>query len=190
MRRTEACGYERDVAPYRYGIAATGPRYGLHTAPGGDIIDDREYLIVTVPAALYAALRARGGDPRGLAERAAERALRRALAVPERVYQVLENNLCGAYRQPGPAEGRTRPMIPQKTWAALIAYTSAHHPTGDGLRRVLENDLCGAYRQLDPENLAALHAILIWLHWDVPAACWGSPAKVAAWLEPEAGDDA
>ena len=58
-------------------------------------------------------------------------------------------------------------------------------PVGGFLTAVLENDLMQAFGQADQYNLAALKEILIYVRWEIPASCWGSPEKVQAHLYPE-----
>ncbi|HOU23534.1 MAG TPA: hypothetical protein PLN42_04705 [Anaerolineae bacterium] len=65
----------------------------------------------------------------------------------------------------------------------LNAYAERHEPIGDFLRAVLENDLQMAVGRADTSNLYNLPAYVTYLYNELPAACWGSPAKVKAWLE-------
>jgi hypothetical protein len=65
---------------------------------------------------------------------------------------------------------------------SLDRYAQHGVETGGFLRAVLSNDLKEACLRADEENQEALYQIVkyIWNH--LPAACWGSPAKVEAWL--------
>lgn len=65
----------------------------------------------------------------------------------------------------------------------LDAYAERHEPVGDFLRAVLENDLQMAVGRADTSNLYNLPAYVIYLYNEMPSACWGSPEKVAKWLE-------
>ena len=76
----------------------------------------------------------------------------------------------------------TEANIPPRTLAGLRAYADNRVPTGGFLRAVLENDLSESIGRADPENMAALTDIVAYVFWEVPAKCWGSPEKVAAWL--------
>lgn len=53
---------------------------------------------------------------------------------------------------------------------------------GDFIRAVLENDLTEAVARADEEALGNLPHIVSYVYNQIPAPCWGSPAKVAAWL--------
>ncbi len=56
------------------------------------------------------------------------------------------------------------------------------YPPGGFLRAVLENDLAGAFGRADDDNRRAMHDIVCYVYNELPSQCWGSPAKVAAWL--------
>lgn len=51
-------------------------------------------------------------------------------------------------------------------------------------RAILENDLRGALArvQSDLSDLEELHGIVSWCYNVLPAECWGSRAKVEAWI--------
>lgn len=65
----------------------------------------------------------------------------------------------------------------------FLAYAKDRVPTGPFLKAVLENDLFGALKKADPESKENLVAICNWVFWELPAPCWGSPAKVANHLK-------
>jgi len=71
--------------------------------------------------------------------------------------------------------------IPERMMAGIRLYVDHGVPPGGFLTAVLENDLSGAVGHADAENLRNLPAYVTYLYNEVPAACWGSPAKVAAW---------
>ncbi len=56
-------------------------------------------------------------------------------------------------------------------------------PPGDFLRAILANDLANAVAMADENNLHNLPAFVSYLYKHAPADCWGSYAKVGAWLE-------
>ena len=80
------------------------------------------------------------------------------------------------------AGSKIKPAIQE----ALRGYIEEHRPVGGFLTAVLENDLAQAFGRADPENLATLYEIVQWVYMEAPAECWGSPANVRAWLNPEA----
>lgn len=65
----------------------------------------------------------------------------------------------------------------------LDRYADHHVPTGSFLKAVLDNDLRRAVFQADDDNLRDLREIVMYAHWELPGACWGSPEAVRAWLE-------
>ena len=75
-------------------------------------------------------------------------------------------------------------MIPPATLAGITAYVEHHRPPGGFLRAVLENDLREAFGRADSENTRAMGEIVAYLYNHVPSLCWGSAAKVEAWLNP------
>lgn len=73
--------------------------------------------------------------------------------------------------------------IPPHMLRNLAGYVERHEPVGGFLQAVLENDLKEACGRADSGNLHILWAYVAYLYNEAPSACWGSPAKVAAWLE-------
>jgi hypothetical protein len=53
----------------------------------------------------------------------------------------------------------------------------------DFFYELLTNDLFGVFAFGDDTNIANLKVWMTWLYNDVPGNCWGSPAKVAAWIK-------
>lgn len=72
--------------------------------------------------------------------------------------------------------------IPDYTLAAINRYVEERVPPSGFLSAVLENNLMEAFGRADENNRAALFEIVSYLYNDAPSACWGSPAKVSAWL--------
>lgn len=66
---------------------------------------------------------------------------------------------------------------------SLDEYARVGCPTGDFLRAVLANDLMQALGQADAGNRTGIFGICAYIHNTLPAACHGSPEKVAAWLK-------
>lgn len=66
---------------------------------------------------------------------------------------------------------------------SLDRYVSHGVPPGDFLRAVLENDLKEAIGRADWINGPAIHHIVSYCYNELPSPSWGSPERVAAWLE-------
>ena len=73
--------------------------------------------------------------------------------------------------------------IPDHMHAAIRTYVVDRRPVGGFLTAVLENDLKEAAKRADSRNLLALGCWVDLLYNYCPGLCWGSPAKVHAWLE-------
>lgn len=74
-------------------------------------------------------------------------------------------------------------MIRRDVLESLQRYEDDHIPTGSFLRAVLENDLMEAVARADDDNKISLVAICRYVYNEMPVRCWGSRAKVRAWLE-------
>ena len=74
-------------------------------------------------------------------------------------------------------------MIPPNIFNGLIAYVEDGIPTGHFLHAVLCNDLFEAMGRADMDSRVVLHEICeyVWNH--LPGNCWGSAAKVTAWID-------
>ena len=73
--------------------------------------------------------------------------------------------------------------IPDYTRESLEAYVIKHREPSGFLFAVLTNDLRDAVAMADDANGPALTEIVRYCRWEIPGDCWGSKAKVAAWLE-------
>jgi len=73
--------------------------------------------------------------------------------------------------------------IPGYMHHALVSYITEGKPTGGFLNAVLCNDLKGACNKADEANQVALYDYVFFLFNDAPVACWGSPERVARWME-------
>ena len=69
-----------------------------------------------------------------------------------------------------------------QTLQSIKDYVERGWQPGGFVTAVLENDLAGAIARADADNLRNLPAIVAFVYAEVPAICWGSPAKVAAHL--------
>lgn len=76
--------------------------------------------------------------------------------------------------------------VPLPTLQGLQRYAQRHCPVGHFLTAVLSNDLMEAVGRADEGNRAALADICTYVFNYLPIGCWGSPAKVQAWLTPPA----
>ena len=79
--------------------------------------------------------------------------------------------------------------IPADTLAAIRRYVEYRDYPGSFLTYVLRGDLINTFRVGKADDLAALPAILGYLHWEVPATCYGSPEKVSDWVAPPEPDN-
>jgi hypothetical protein len=87
-------------------------------------------------------------------------------------------NLLDRAAQVGPMVG----FVPAHTHAALLRYIEHGARLGGFCTAVLVNDLMGAVRRADEDNIVALPLIVAWLTEHAPAASWGSPERVEAWI--------
>lgn len=76
--------------------------------------------------------------------------------------------------------------IPPYMIEGLLKYFINRIRPGSFLSYVLENNLMGALGCADETNVNCLHAYGMFLYNHVPMGSYGSPAKVAAWLNPAA----
>lgn len=76
-------------------------------------------------------------------------------------------------------------QIPSRFLEPLTGYVKfRQYPQSAFLLAVLENSLSTTVVRMDAEGFLALPQIIAWLLETVPTACWGSPEKVTAWLNP------
>lgn len=76
--------------------------------------------------------------------------------------------------------------IPAYMVGGLMRYLFDRIPAGSFLDNVLSNDLMGALKCADDTNVNCLRAYGMFLYNYAPMGSYGSPAKVAAWLNPVA----
>lgn len=77
--------------------------------------------------------------------------------------------------------------MPPALRASLDRYANDRVETGGFLRAILENDLCEAVCRADEINFQFLPVIVRYVYNELPAPCWGSKEKVAAWLKKAGG---
>lgn len=82
-------------------------------------------------------------------------------------------------------DGDEYALVSERVKESLREYAENRRKTGGFLRAVLENDLSSAVAAADGENFPAIPQIAKWIYNKLPAASWGSPEDVDAWLEGE-----
>lgn len=75
-----------------------------------------------------------------------------------------------------------RQAIKPEIRESLERYINKGVEPGGFLRAVLSNDLKESFGRADFSNREHLFIIVGYLYNFVPSGCWGSPAKVSAWL--------
>ena len=73
--------------------------------------------------------------------------------------------------------------LPEHMQDGAREYVERGLPPGGFLTAVLCNDLTLAVGKADADNLAAITEWARWLWNEAPSQCWGSHAKVEAWIE-------
>lgn len=74
-------------------------------------------------------------------------------------------------------------LVPGHMRDGVKRYFDHGIPPGSFMTAVLSNDLREALGRADDINRERLFDIVSFLYTDAPAACWGSPEKVSAWIE-------
>ncbi len=77
--------------------------------------------------------------------------------------------------------------VPKSLRGGLRRYVVDGIEPGSFLCAVIDNDLRGAMKRGDPDNVAALEAILDWLYNHAPSPCHGSKEARLAWQEKQGG---
>ena len=73
--------------------------------------------------------------------------------------------------------------IPSRMIAGIRRYVDERIPPGRFLTAIIQNNLSGAVGQADDENMKNIPAFVGYCYNKTPGACWGSKAKMKAWLE-------
>lgn len=76
-------------------------------------------------------------------------------------------------------------QIPEYMHEPLACYVADHTPTGDFLHALLCGDLFRAVNRADDKNILLLPVYAGFLFNYAPYDCYGTKAKVEAWLEKE-----
>ncbi len=74
-------------------------------------------------------------------------------------------------------------IIDEKVLDGLCRYAVDGIRPGGFLSAMLENNLSETLRRADFETFAVLRELMTFVHQELPASCWGSPTKVAAWID-------
>ena len=72
--------------------------------------------------------------------------------------------------------------LPEHMQSGAEDYVERGYKPGSFLRAVLENNFVEAFGHADATNLAHMRAWAQWLWSEAPSSCWGSMAKVGAWM--------
>jgi len=80
---------------------------------------------------------------------------------------------------------RKYPTISPDIVESIFRYVVHHTPTGSFLRAVLENNLKESFARADDHNQGTMFEIVKLVYNDIPMGCWGSPAEVWEWLNPD-----
>ena len=88
-------------------------------------------------------------------------------------------------KTPTLSDSRKYGKAPVRILDSINAYVEHRRRPGGFLIAVLENNLTGALRAADSASRKGLDDIMLYLWNEVPSSCWGSPAKVKAWLSGE-----
>ena len=73
-------------------------------------------------------------------------------------------------------------MLPEHTREGMRAYIETGRPGGSFLAAILSNDFVEAAGRADLHNQGRLFDYAAFLYNEAPADCWGSRAKVDAWI--------
>jgi len=73
--------------------------------------------------------------------------------------------------------------LPPHMRGSMQRYYERGIPGGNFLTAILENRFVGAILHADEVNLSDLENCAIFLAWEIPTTCWGSPEKVRKWIE-------
>jgi len=80
-------------------------------------------------------------------------------------------------------------QLPEHIRHGFQAYIEEHREPGDFVMACLENNLCEACGRADETNRERMFDIVSFLYNEAPAECWGSSAKVEAWLAERVRDE-
>lgn len=73
--------------------------------------------------------------------------------------------------------------IPDHLLESLDGYLRYGHDPGSGLSAILRNDLMETFRRCDDQTLMVLPLLARYIYNSIPAAAWGSDARVERWRQ-------
>lgn len=73
-------------------------------------------------------------------------------------------------------------LIPEHMQAALKRYVVDRIRPGSFLSAVISNDLFNTFRSADEVNVKLVPLYVRWFVNIAPAACWGNPDRLTAWV--------
>jgi hypothetical protein len=73
--------------------------------------------------------------------------------------------------------------LPQGFYDTLRLYVEHRARPGSFMTAVLSNNLREAVGHGDDASLAKIRPLIQFIHCRLPGDCWGTPAKVKAWLQ-------
>lgn len=73
-------------------------------------------------------------------------------------------------------------LIPERIMSNLTYYVKGEEAPGGFLYAVLCNNLFSAVSRADEEMKPLIPLLVMYINWEVPAGCHGSPEIVKAWM--------
>ena len=72
--------------------------------------------------------------------------------------------------------------VPEHIIPGIVEYVTEGCPLGGFLHSVFSNDLIDSFARADETNIAAMFNIVKFIYNEVDTGCYGSPERVAAWI--------
>jgi hypothetical protein len=85
-------------------------------------------------------------------------------------------------KTPTLSDSRKYSNAPVHILDSISHYVEHGIEPGGFVKAVLSNDLVATFQIADAKSLRGLPDILRYIYWEIPLACWGSEAKVEAWM--------
>lgn len=74
-------------------------------------------------------------------------------------------------------------VIPDDMMQSIKYYVEEGQALGHFLYALMTNDLNGAMARADTYTKLILPTYVMYVHWEIPGNCHGSPEKVKAWMQ-------